>query len=70
MAELRLVWIDLFRDDRGQDIVEYALLTAFIGLAGILVWDLIRQSIGNTYSSWVTGVDSLAVPPAPTGGGS
>ena len=57
-------------DERGQDLVEYALLTTAIGFAGIAVWGLVGSAISATYSSWVSGVDSLAVPPAPSGGGS
>ena len=60
----------LFRDESGQDLVEYALLTTTIGFAGILVWSFVGTAISGTYSSWVSGVDSLAVPPAPSGGGS
>lgn len=60
----------LFRDESGQDLVEYALLTTTIGFAGVLVWSLVGNAISGTYSSWVSGVDGLAVPPAPSGGGS
>jgi Flp pilus assembly pilin Flp len=60
----------LVRDESGQDLVEYALLTTTIGFAGVLVWSLVGNAISGTYSSWVTGVDNLAVPPAPSGGGS
>jgi Flp pilus assembly pilin Flp len=60
----------LVRDEAGQDLVEYALLTTTIGFAGIFVWSLVGNAISGTYSSWVSGVDSLAVPPAPSGGGS
>ena len=31
----------LAREDSGQDLVEYALLTAFIGLAGVTVFGFI-----------------------------
>lgn len=60
----------LLRDESGQDLVEYALLTTTIGFAGIFVWSLVGSAISTTYSSWVSGVDTLAVPPAPSGGGS
>jgi len=60
----------LLHDESGQDLIEYALLTTTIGFAGILVWSLVGNAIRGTYSSWVSGVDSLAVPPAPSGGGS
>jgi Flp pilus assembly pilin Flp len=60
----------LVRDESGQDLIEYALLTTSIGFAGILAWSLVGSAINGTYSSWVSATDSLAVPPAPTGGGS
>lgn len=60
----------LVRDESGQDLVEYALLTTTIGFAGILAWSLVGNAISATYSSWVSGVDTLAEPPAPSGGGS
>lgn len=61
---------ELVADERGQDLIEYALLTTVIGLAGLLAWTLVGNAISNTYTSWVSGVDTLAVPPAPSGGGS
>lgn len=67
---LRVFFRELFTDERGQDLVEYALLTTAIGFAGAAVWGLVGSAIAATYSSWVSGVDSLAVPPAPSGGGS
>ena len=36
----------LIRDEQGQDVIEYALLTAGIGLAGIAVWPAITAAIG------------------------
>lgn len=47
---------DLFRrlltSEDAQDVVEYALLTAGIGLAGIASWPLIAAGIGNAYASF------------------
>ncbi len=57
----------LLRDDAGEDVIEYALLAAFIGLAGAAVMMLLSQTLGNTYSSWVGGVQGLWEPPAPAG---
>jgi Flp pilus assembly pilin Flp len=59
-----------FHDERGQDLIEYALLTALIGFAGLLVFDLIRIGIGTSYTSWETGSNSLWAPSDPVGGGS
>jgi pilus assembly protein Flp/PilA len=58
-------------DDRGQDVIEYALIAAFIGIAGILALRGIQSAVGTTYSSWTdpgSGTPSLwepAEPPAP-----
>ena len=70
MASMRALVRRLVADDTGQDLIEYALLTTFIGFAGILAWSLVGNAISGTYTSWVSGVDSLTVPPAPSGGGS
>ena len=51
------------RDD-GQDMLEYALLTATIGLAGVAGIDLISAAINGAYTSWDSGVNNLwEVPP-------
>jgi Flp pilus assembly pilin Flp len=61
--------------DSGQDIVEYALLAAFIGVAGVLVLNTMGVTIFNTYQSWIdpsVGAPSIWDPAAPltSGGGS
>jgi Flp pilus assembly pilin Flp len=60
-------------DEGGQDVVEYALLAAFIGIAGYLALGAISGTVAAVYASWVdpaAGVPSLWDPPAPAGGGS
>jgi Flp pilus assembly pilin Flp len=42
----------LLVDDRGQDLIEYALLAAIIGIAGALVLPQIGPKMGNAFSSW------------------
>jgi Flp pilus assembly pilin Flp len=39
----------LLKEDDGQDVIEYALLTASIGLMGIATWPLIEVAIGAAY---------------------
>jgi Flp pilus assembly pilin Flp len=57
-------------DESGQDVIEYALLTAFIGFAGMFVWTNIMTTIGTKYSGWDTGVQNLsACTPDPGGAG-
>jgi len=55
------------RDDSGQDVVEYALLTAFFGLAALAAWTSIQGALGSSYSRTTTGVQSLWDPPPPSG---
>ena len=43
--------ISLVRDDEGQDLVEYALLIAFIALACIVGLQSLGTAINNTYNS-------------------
>jgi Flp pilus assembly pilin Flp len=44
------ILLRLIRDDDGQDVVEYALLTAGIGIVSIATWPLIESGIKNTYT--------------------
>jgi Flp pilus assembly pilin Flp len=60
-------------DESGQDLIEYALITVFVGIAGFAAIELWRTSIGTTYASWMdvdSGPNSLwetpdPLPPAP-----
>lgn len=49
-----------FFDERGQDVVEYALLAAFIGTVGVLAWQGVRVGIGNAYVGWDSGVQGIS----------
>jgi Flp pilus assembly pilin Flp len=58
-------------DDGGQDMVEYALLAAFIGIAGWAVLLTLPGVIGATYASWLdptNGVPGRWDPPEPASG--
>lgn len=69
---MSLLWSAVLEDD-GQDMVEYAFLLTFIGVAGMLVLQAISGEIGTVYTSWMdadTGVPGLWDPPDPAGGGS
>jgi Flp pilus assembly pilin Flp len=62
----------LFRDDAGQDIIEYALLSALVGVVGILIWQNIGVGIRDAYTGWDTGVQTLSTctpDPVAFGGG-
>jgi Flp pilus assembly pilin Flp len=58
----------LVREDDGQDVVEYALLAAFLGIVGYLSLTGIRTEVFNTYKGWQdpnSGVPGLWDPPPP-----
>ena len=61
--------VRLVIDDRGQDLVEYALLSGAIGVAGILLFPVIAGQMGAAYSSWQSGAQTAWEPCAPAPGG-
>ena len=67
---MRTLMHAFIRDEAGQDLIEYALLAAFIGTMGIVAWQSIGTGIGNAYTAWDGGVQGLsACTPDPGGGG-
>lgn len=62
---MRFLLTRLMRDEQGQDVIEYALLTAGIGLAGIAVWPAITTAIGDAYEAFDTGTQDLWETPPP-----
>jgi len=65
----RWVVAHLLRDDRGQDLIEYALLTGAIGVAGAATWPLIATTLGAAYRALDANTQNLWEPPPPGGGG-
>ena len=61
---LKTLW-DLVADDNGQDLVEYALLGAFIGVVSVIVWQNIVSLIGVRYTEYNVNVNSLWASPEP-----
>ena len=59
------LFVRLLRDDDGQDIVEYALLTASIGLIGISVWPMIAVGVGVAYKDFDDDIQALWEVPDP-----
>ena len=58
----------LLNDDRGQDIIEYVLLTAAVGVVSMATWPVIEVAIRNSYQALDTNTQNLWEPPAPGGG--
>jgi Flp pilus assembly pilin Flp len=57
-------------DDTGQDVVEYALLGALIGIAAILTWQQLAATVGAVYGEADVAQQGLsACTPDPGGGG-
>ena len=47
---------DAWRDERGQDLVEYAMLMAFIGLVCIVALQNLGTAVNKTYQSVSTSL--------------
>jgi Flp pilus assembly pilin Flp len=62
----RVLW-RLLHEDRGQDLVEYALLTAIVGIAGILALESVSGKMETAYRGWNDAVQA-AWEPCPPGG--
>ena len=59
----------LLRDEGGQDIIEYVLVTAGIGVVTIATWPAIEVAIRIAYQALDANTQNLWVPPDPSGGG-
>lgn len=55
----------LLREEVAQDVIEYALLTAGIGLAGIATWPVIATTIGLKYQEFDADTQSIWETPPP-----
>ena len=62
---MRTTALRLVADDSGQDLIEYALLTTFIGLAVVVVFDVLRSSIGFVYGTWNSAANQIWETPDP-----
>jgi hypothetical protein len=73
LKALSHILLEVVREDGAQDLVEYALMAAFLATAGYLALIAIAPTLGSTYQTWLdpsNGVPSLWDPPAPLGSGS
>ena len=60
----------LVNDEEGQDLIEYALISGVVGVAGVLLFPVIRAKMGAAYTSWKTGAQTAwePCPPIASGG--
>ena len=61
------LWRSLRRDESGQDMLEYALLAAFIGIAGIVSFPLIVSKLSTGYVNHNTAIQADWQPCDPGG---
>ena len=54
-----------FADDRGQDLVEYVLLSATIAFAGLVAMNTFDDVMNVVYTSWDTGTQAIWEPQDP-----
>jgi Flp pilus assembly pilin Flp len=59
---LRRFW----NDESGQDLLEYALLTATVGLASAAVWGVMSETMGQTYASNIDAANAHWESPPPS----
>jgi Flp pilus assembly pilin Flp len=50
------------REDSGQDLIEYAILTLVVTLSSLLVFVVIRNKMENAYETWQTRGQERWVP--------
>jgi Flp pilus assembly pilin Flp len=58
----------LVRDERGQDLVEYALLTASLALVSVATWPTVAETIATAYRALDRNTQSLWEAPLPGSG--
>ena len=64
------MFLQFLRDDGGQDLIEYALLSAFIGVCAVTAWINIQGSIVQALLGWDSGIQDISdCTPDPGGGG-
>lgn len=50
MKHMRNIFVNLLRDDSGQDLIEYALVAALIGLGATVAMKTLTNSIGSAFN--------------------
>jgi pilus assembly protein Flp/PilA len=60
MKNYRAILNHLLRDESGQDLIEYALVAALIGLAAVTAVGSIGNAVSNVFNSLNTSLSSAA----------
>ena len=55
----------LITEDQGQDLIEYALLTAAVSVATVLGIAALGSAVNSVYTAWDTRTQDLWEPQAP-----
>ena len=55
------MWRSWLNDERGEDVIEYALLASFLGFAAMAGAEVLRNAMNTTYSSWDKAIQSDAL---------
>lgn len=50
MKQMQRIFVNLLRDDSGQDLIEYALVAALIGLGATVAMGTLSNTIGNAFN--------------------
>ncbi len=58
-SSMKTLILTLLREEQGQDLVEYALIVAAVGLALISTVNTLSQAITSLYSSITTDLGSI-----------
>ena len=56
---------EFLTDEGGQDLAEYALLAAFVGIAALAALSALQSAIKEGYIRWDTAEQDLWEPPPP-----
>jgi Flp pilus assembly pilin Flp len=56
---MKKVTVQFLRDEQGQDLVEYALIVAAVGLALITTVNTLSQGIASLYTSMTADLSSI-----------
>ena len=57
---MKNLFVRFVREDEGQDIIEYAMLAAFISISGYLILQSIGSSVNTIYTNVQTATTTAA----------